>query len=89
MIACQDDFSSKLTVTAKELANLLGVSKRHVWAMDADGRLGPRGIALGRAKRWSLQEVKDWLAAGAPNRSVWTTMYPNDSRPTDGCDKPT
>lgn len=61
----------RLALSASELAKLLAISERHLWAMHADGRLGPEPIALGRAKRWYLEEVKRWLAAGAPARNSW------------------
>ena len=61
----------RLALSARELAKLLDVSERHVWAMHADGRLGPQPFALGRAKRWYLEEIREWLAAQAPARAVW------------------
>ncbi len=62
--------SVPLAVASRELARLLGVSVRHVERMDASGRL-PRALRLGRAKRWSLQEIRAWLAAGCPGRGAW------------------
>jgi predicted DNA-binding transcriptional regulator AlpA len=61
----------QLALSAAELARSLGISERHLWKLHADGRLGPRPIALGRAKRWSVAEVQAWLAAGAPARTEW------------------
>lgn len=65
------ELSSRLAYAAAELADAMGVSERHIWAMHADGRLGPLPISFGRAKRWNVQEVRDWLNAGAPPRSEW------------------
>lgn len=59
-----------LAVPVTEVAKLLGVSVRHVWALLADGRL-PRPVRLGRAVRWNVDELRDWLAAGAPEIAVW------------------
>ncbi len=66
--------SERLALPAAELAKQLGISERHLWSMHADGRLGPEPFAWGRAKRWSLDEVRRWLAAGAPLRSQWQSM---------------
>lgn len=63
-----------LAIPAMELAELLNVSERHLWGMLASGRLGPQPLAFGRAKRWSLDEVRSWLAAGAPDRETWQSM---------------
>lgn len=60
-----------LVLTAGEVAKLLGVSERHVWACHASGLLGPRPISLGRSKRWRRDEVHAWLVAGAPPRTEW------------------
>lgn len=61
----------RLAWNALELAKQLGISERHLWAMLAEGRLGPQPLAFGRAKRWNVAEVQAWLAAGAPTRDVW------------------
>ncbi len=61
----------RLAWNALELAKQLGISERHLWAMLAEGRLGPQPLAFGRAKRWNIVEVQAWLAAGAPPREAW------------------
>ncbi|MHC4402232.1 MAG: helix-turn-helix transcriptional regulator [Planctomycetota bacterium] len=65
--------SNCLALPAARVAKLLGISQRHLWALNSTGRL-PRPIRLGRAVRWDLQALKDWLAAGAPERSHWEAM---------------
>jgi len=66
--------SDRLALPAAEAANLVGVSERHWWSMHATGRLGPMPIALGRSKRWRVDELRAWLAAGAPPRDKWLSM---------------
>ena len=61
---------TSLAVSADEFAELLGISKRHLWSLNAQGKL-PRPIRLGRSVRWRLDEIRDWLAAGAPDRDCW------------------
>jgi len=63
-----------LVATAAEVAKLLGISERHLWACHADGRLGPRPLAFGRAKRWRVAEIHAWVAAGAPARDRWDAI---------------
>ena len=64
--------TERLAVDAKQLAKLLSLSVRTIRTMDAAARL-PRPVKLnGHAVRWVLdgpQGIRDWLAAGAPNRS--------------------
>lgn len=67
------DESDRLALPADDVAKLLGISSRHLWALNASGRL-PRPIRLGRAVRWPLDELRAWLAAGAPERSRWETI---------------
>jgi len=56
---------ARLAVSAKELAELLGVSQRHVWRLLAMGRL-PKPFRLGRAVRWNYALCKSWADAGCP-----------------------
>jgi len=69
-----------LLVDAAGLAVLLGCSRRHVQAMDSSGRLGPRSIALGRSRRWSVDEVRRWIALGCPSRGAWLARQQGGSR---------
>lgn len=69
--------SDRLVLPAEDVAKLLDISERHVWALNANGRL-PRPIRFGRSVRWSLEELRAWLAAGAPKRSEWEAMRGRD-----------
>jgi excisionase family DNA binding protein len=66
----------RLALPAVEVAKLLGISKRHLAALNASGRL-PRAVRLGRSVRWRADELRDWLAAGAPSRERWEAMRPS------------
>ena len=63
----------RLALSAAEVAKLLGISERHLWALNSSGRL-PRPVRLGRAVRWNLAELRGWLDAGCPERSRWEAM---------------
>lgn len=60
-------------VGTKTLAEMLGVSTRHVQRMDAAGKL-PCPLRLGRSVRWSVAELDHWIAAGCPDRKAWETV---------------
>jgi predicted DNA-binding transcriptional regulator AlpA len=67
-----------LALAAAEVAKMLGISERHLWALNSSGRL-PRPLRLGRAVRWPVEELRNWSAAGAPERSRWEDMRDGDS----------
>ena len=60
----------RLCVDRGGLAAMLGISERSVQRL-ADRGLLPPPIALGRARRWHVATIEDWLAAGAPPRAKW------------------
>ena len=63
-----------LAFSAQQLADRLGgVSLRHIRRLDSAGKI-PRPIRLGRSVRWPVQEIKDWMDAGAPDRRTWEAM---------------
>jgi len=68
-----------LTVNAEQLAQMLGVSLRHIRRLDANGSL-PRPIRLGRAKRWPAEVIREWLLAGSPPRKQWAALQRGASR---------
>jgi prophage regulatory protein len=59
-----------LAISARDLKEMLNVSLRQVWRLNAAGKL-PKPIRLGGSVRWNRQEVQDWFTAGCPARSVW------------------
>lgn len=60
----------RLALSAAEVARRLGISERHLWALHSSARL-PQPIRFGRAVRWGADELRQWIAAGAPERSRW------------------
>ncbi|HEX7380101.1 MAG TPA: hypothetical protein VF278_23470 [Pirellulales bacterium] len=61
---------AKLAVGMDGVARLLSVSERHGWALHSSGRL-PLPMRLGRRLAWSVDELREWLLAGAPPREKW------------------
>lgn len=54
-----------LLIDNREAAKLLKVSERTLWRMWNEGEMPPP-IRVGRAVRWSYEELKAWVAAGCP-----------------------
>ena len=59
-----------LVVDAKQLAQLLTCGVRTVRTLDASGKL-PKPIRIGGSVVWLLNEICEWLEAGAPDRETW------------------
>jgi len=72
----QDAHSAKHTglepeqVGAAVAARLAGVSEATWWRHHADGKI-PRPNKLGRRTLWRVQELREWIAAGCPDRVSW------------------
>jgi len=63
--------SPALGVSARQAAEMLGISESHFYGMKKDGRLGPEPRRLGRALRYDRRELLDWWNAGCPVRRRW------------------
>lgn len=80
MIAANGQAGPRLLVVAEpilvgaELAGrLCGVSGRTWTRMAASGEI-PRPLRLGRLRRWSVDELRAWVAASCPSRERWQAM---------------
>lgn len=62
-----------MAVSVADVAELLDVSRRHIWKLLASGRM-PAPIRLGRSVRWRADELRAWLDAGCPERERWEAM---------------
>lgn len=62
-----------LLVGAAEAARLVGLSRSSWCKHDSSGRV-PRALRIGARKLWSVDELRDWIAAGAPGRSRWEEL---------------
>jgi predicted DNA-binding transcriptional regulator AlpA len=72
-----DDFRLETTahiallVDADSGAALLGISRRHFWALHSSGRLGPLPVKLGKRTMWVRAELQEWTASRCPSREQW------------------
>lgn len=64
---------SPLVVDARRLARLLCCGIRTVRTWDAAGRL-PAPLRIGGRVVWRTDEIRVWLAAGAPDRETWAAI---------------
>lgn len=62
-----------LLLTADQVAEQLGVSRREVSRMDRAGLL-PQPARLGRKVRWPSAELAAWVAAGCQDRETWAML---------------
>jgi prophage regulatory protein len=67
---CGQDRNAQLAMSARQLSQMLNVSLRQVWRLNAAGKL-PQPIRLGGSVRWNRQEVTEWFESGCPDRKVW------------------
>ena len=59
-----------LLINSNALSKLLNLSQGTIYNMEKEGRM-PVAIRVGKAVRWSLDEIKAWIAAGCPERANW------------------
>lgn len=70
-----------LTLPAPAIARMLGISTRHLRALDSSGRV-PRPIRLGSRVLWSADEIRRWVEAGSPARDRWEATRSRGARPS-------
>jgi len=60
-----------IAISARQLSQLLGVSLRQVWRLNATGKL-PCPVKIGGSVRWNRAEViRLFSEAGCPDRQTW------------------
>lgn len=59
-----------MLLTDKQLAVVLNISTRHLHTLDVTGKI-PQARSLNSSKRWSTQEIREWVDSGCPNREAW------------------
>jgi hypothetical protein len=75
--------SECLALPAADVAKLMGISERHLWACHSSGKLGPRPIARGRAKRWRRDEPGCAISPRQTLNAVCGYEYGNVHYPID------
>jgi len=62
-----------LLLTAHHAAALCSTSARTWRAWDVAGKI-PAPIRIGRRTFWRAQDLRDWVAAGCPDRVTWESQ---------------
>jgi predicted DNA-binding transcriptional regulator AlpA len=57
-------------MAAPEAAAFCGVSEATWWRQHAAAKV-PKPVKIGRRTLWDRDELRDWLAAGCPDRRTW------------------
>ena len=60
-------------LTSPDAAKLLNISVRAMLRLAEHGKM-PQPIRLGHSVRWSVEELKAWMEAGAPNTADWRAL---------------
>lgn len=66
MKAVERTKDAPLLLNVKEVARLLSIGERTVWAKAAAGVM-PAPIRLGRSRRWRREELEEWIRSGCPD----------------------
>ena len=81
--------SRREALTVQEVADLLGVSDKHIYEMIADGRLP--AFHVGKSIRLDPQDIADWLRAKRPvashtgkQKTSRVVKRINQSQPSNG-----
>lgn len=66
-IALRDRFA----LSGDEVAEVLGISARLRRSWSESGRLPAPDLAIGGVRRWSVDQIREWLRAGSPPADEW------------------
>jgi excisionase family DNA binding protein len=59
-----------LLIDSREAAKLLKISEKTLWSMWNEGKM-PKPIRIGKAVRFSYEELQAWVNAGGPPQKEW------------------
>ena len=68
-----------MVLNAEDAGRMCGRSEASWWRDHAAGRI-PAPVRIGRSTLWRVQELRDWLAAGCPTRTIWQAMRGGPAR---------
>jgi predicted DNA-binding transcriptional regulator AlpA len=60
-------------VPAALISVVAGVGESTWWRLHSAGKV-PRPNKLGGKTLWRVQEIRDWIAAGCPDRRTWEAI---------------
>jgi len=71
---------AKLLLKSDEAADQLGISRTHLYQLNASGELGPMPIKLGKCSLWSAKELDAWVDHRCPPREQWVQMMEEEKK---------
>ena len=74
----------KLLLKSEDAAEVLGISRTHLYQLSSAGAIGPRPLKLGKCSLWNALELRDWVRAGCPPREAWLRMRAGQDRQGPG-----
>jgi len=77
MVESNENNLNPLLLPAREAAKLLNISLAFFYSLHNTGKV-PLPRKLGRRTLWSVQELKDWIAAACPGRAEWQRQRKKD-----------
>ncbi len=67
-----------MLVDARGAGALCSKSERTWRTWDAQGLI-PTAIRIGRSTLWRVDELRDWVDAGCPERTIWHALRSTES----------
>lgn len=65
----------RLLLKSEDAAEVLGISRTHLYQLATTGEIGPKPIKLGKCALWNYLELRAWVAVGCPGREVWEHIW--------------
>jgi predicted DNA-binding transcriptional regulator AlpA len=69
----------KLLIDMAELAHLTSLSVRHLRRLDSSRDI-PGRVVAGRAVRFQLAIIREWVRAGLPGRDQWAALQKRNGK---------
>ena len=60
-------------VTAKDIGEILCLSKRQIWRLNVSGKI-PAPVRIGGSVRWRSSDIERWISLGCPDRRTFEAI---------------
>ncbi len=69
--------AERLLLPARAVAELLGISTRQVWSLNATAQL-PKPVRIRRSVRWRAVDIAEWITMDCPSRDGFEAATASD-----------